>query len=148
MSTWRRKALEQFPSLRREISDPQTTIYGVFFEIGGFYFSQALDEGDDATLRKVFAYAAWCLAQPAQDVSNAAAVAFYEHIFDGRRWDERQRLWPFLQTAVVYEVASVWEWCLPADRMEEIRRRFPRAFPVKKEPVAKKRRRRRGSRRK
>jgi hypothetical protein len=83
MSTWRRKAIETFPDLRQEFEKPSISIYGVFFEL----LPRVRDvhaRGDTAELHRICDFARWCFEQEHGDLSNAAAVAFNEHLVDER----------------------------------------------------------------
>ena len=88
MSEWRRKAVADFPEYRAEIEHAQSA-HGVFFE-----FLPALQDAyrtvppQEARIRRIYAYARWCL-EPArhQDVRGAAMASFFEHLPDfGPAW--------------------------------------------------------------
>ena len=79
MSVWRRKALELFPELKDELTDPDNTPYRVFSELVP-RCRKAHAQKDEEMLKKIYGYAAWCARQPAKDLWNAAGVSFYEHI--------------------------------------------------------------------
>lgn len=81
MSTWRRKAIETFPDLRREFEQSDTTIYQVFFQLLP-RVRDAHAGTDTKELQRIYDFAAWCFHQTADDLRNAAAVAFYEHLVD------------------------------------------------------------------
>jgi len=82
MSAWRRKAIEAFPDLRGEFQAPDTTIYQVFFELLP-RVRAAHARGDKSELQRIYNFARWCFQQQqAEDLQNAAAVAFYEHLVD------------------------------------------------------------------
>ena len=81
MSTWRRKAIEAFPDLSRDFEDPETSIYMVFFELLP-RVRAAHNRGDTVELERIYDFAHWCSRQKAQDLWNAAGVAFYEHLVD------------------------------------------------------------------
>jgi hypothetical protein len=108
MARWRRRALDDFPELRRDLSSSGYSIYWLFFELLSMA-RKALREGDDDTLRRIFEYAEWCLMQRRnKEPSNAAAVAFYEHIFD----QKDRATWPatvdYLSPDVIRNVAMLW----------------------------------------
>jgi hypothetical protein len=81
VATWRRNAIESFPALRRKLNDPHFTIYMLFFELLPMS-REARRKGETKTLQSIYGFAAWCAAQPTSDINTAAAVAFYEHLFD------------------------------------------------------------------
>jgi hypothetical protein len=90
MSVWRRKAIETFPQLRQEFARPETTIHGVFFEL----LDRARDahsRSDEELLGRIYGFAHWCFRQRADDLCNAAGVAFFEHLVDGPFLDEIPR---------------------------------------------------------
>jgi hypothetical protein len=92
MSTWRRKAIQIFPDLRQEFEKPGFNIYGVFFELLP-RVRDAHARDDMAELRRIYGFARWCFEQEHGDLSNAAAVAFYEHLVDERGTREEIPRW-------------------------------------------------------
>ncbi|HBI44943.1 MAG TPA: hypothetical protein DDY78_19120 [Planctomycetales bacterium] len=82
---------------------------------------EAHQKGDTEMLRRIYGYAEWCLEQKAKDLWNAAAVAFYEHLFDSHRslWDQFVR---WLSPRVVADCWGLWEWRLSAEELAEVRR--------------------------
>jgi hypothetical protein len=82
MSEWRRRAVESFSDLRLELHEHNFTLYQLFFELLP-RVRQAHRAGDVAQLAAIYGFAGWCFSHP--DLQNAAAVAFYEHLFD-ERW--------------------------------------------------------------
>ena len=81
MSKWRRKAIESFPDLRRDFEQPDATIYQVFFDLLP-RVQAAHSRNDTQELKRIYDFARWCFHQKADDLWNAAAVAFYEHLVD------------------------------------------------------------------
>ncbi|MDX1992662.1 MAG: hypothetical protein SF029_09740, partial [bacterium] len=81
MAAWRRKALEAFPDLKTSLNDSQYSPYSLFSDLLPRWRS-AHDTGDETTLEAIYDYAAWCMAQSASELWNAAGVSFYEHLFD------------------------------------------------------------------
>lgn len=81
MSTWRKKAIECLPEDKKDLESPDTNIYTTFG-----YMLDALRtahlNNDHEKLKKIYAFAAWCLKQKEKDLWNAAGVAFYEHLGD------------------------------------------------------------------
>jgi hypothetical protein len=87
MATWRRRAIKAFPDLRDDLNQPDYTIYRLFFDLLPGV-REAHRASDEDRLGSIYEFAEWCARQKAQPLSNAAGVAFYEHIFD-ERW-----MWP------------------------------------------------------
>ena len=79
MSTWRQKAIDCLPELRKEFEKPETSIYDVFFEILPATI-EAHKNKDISRLKKYYAFAEWCFRQKEKDLWNSAGVAFYEHL--------------------------------------------------------------------
>jgi hypothetical protein len=69
--------------LRHEFERPSISIYGVFFELLP-RVREAHERGDTAELQRIYDFARWSFEQQHGDLSNAAAVAFYEHLVDER----------------------------------------------------------------
>ena len=103
MESWRTKAIEFFPELRdlvQKQATPLTLWTELYLVLVRFY-----DEGpiDDDQIRKVYAYARWCLVQPntesvETDASSAAAVGFVESIPLNRRICEDLHRWVSAET--------------------------------------------------
>jgi len=79
MSKWRQKAINCFPELKQDFEDPETSIYGVFFEILPALI-EAHKKQDTERIEKIYGFAEWCFKQ--KELWNAAGVAFYEHLVD------------------------------------------------------------------
>lgn len=122
MARWRRRALDDFPELRRDLTSAGFSIYQLFFELLPMA-RKAHQAGDDATLHRVLKYAEWCLNQRRnQEPSNAAAVAFYEHIFqhtDRAKWPEIVAL---LSPNVIWMVSTLWSLFHDEQELIEIKR--------------------------
>ena len=119
MSAWRRRALSAFPSLRRELQNHEYSYYQLFFDLLPLA-REAHASGDEALLDAVYGFAAWCLCQRrrAGDLANAAAVAFYEHLFDQRQEDWATAL-SRLSNDVINECLPLWD-----ERWPQLERRF------------------------
>jgi hypothetical protein len=102
--------LELFPELRRDLTGRDFTVYSLFFELKP-RLREALDSGDEGLVRRIFVFAEWCAAQTAQELWNAAGVAFYEHLFDYPAYSER--MVPWLSPRVVYQHWGLWEAMVP-----------------------------------
>ena len=117
---WRARALASFPELREELEDESDifSIYILFSELEDMVRTAHRD-GDDDMLRRIYGYASWARGQPDDDIQNAAAVSFYEHLFD-QKW-MRPLVIPWINSAIVRDYLGLWEsMLLPAD-LEEVR---------------------------
>ena len=106
MAVWRRRALELFPQLRRDLQSRDYSVYLLFFDLKPM-LRVAHDADDTEELRRIYGFAEWCSRQTAKDLWNAAGVAFYEHLFDYPEYSER--VIPWLSPRVVYYHWSLWE---------------------------------------
>ena len=79
---------------------------------------EAHDENDDETLRRIYGFAEWCFSQTAEDLYNAAGVAFYEHLFDQKRY--WSKVVPWLSPKVVHECQPLWQARLEAAEMRDV----------------------------
>lgn len=77
MAAWRKKALKEFPQIRKEINNRKFTIYFLFYELLD-KLEEAHRSNDSKTLKKIYEFAKWCLNQKSQHIWNAAGVVFYE----------------------------------------------------------------------
>jgi hypothetical protein len=118
MAVWRRRVLELFPDLRREFQRRQCSICSVFFHLLPLV-REAHDTGDVDLARRIFSFAEWCLDQKGGEVSNASAVAFYEHLFDEKPY------WPlvipWLSRNAIEGCWPLWEFRLPPEELAELR---------------------------
>src|SRR5437764_3802833 len=106
MAAWRRRALELFPQLRQPLQRRDYSIYMLYFDLLPMV-REAHDADDTALLRQIYGFAAWCLEQKAKDLSNAAGVAFYEHLFDDRRYGKQ--VIPWLAPGILDTCWPLWE---------------------------------------
>jgi hypothetical protein len=113
MSVWRRKAIESFPELRRELNDRDEipTVYSLWFELLELW-RNAHRSGNDETLNRVYGYAEWCYQQRAEDLWNSTAVCFYEHGLDEGGWETVLRR---LSDATIADLWGLWEVMSDAD---------------------------------
>jgi hypothetical protein len=81
MSTWRKKAIEISPELRKDFEDPDFEIYSVFSELLTI-LENSFKAKDLEKIENIFSYAEWCFRQKEQKLWNAAGVSFYEHLGD------------------------------------------------------------------
>lgn len=106
MVQWRRRASELFPQLRQQLNTPAYSVYSVFGDLKPM-LRNAHDAENTELLRRIYAFAEWCSQQPDNDLSNAAGVAFYEHLFDIPGYDEQ--IVPWLSPQVVYAHWQLWK---------------------------------------
>lgn len=118
MAVWRRRALEAFPQLRRDLNRGDYTVYALFFDL--LPMARAAHEAeDDDMLRRIYAYAEWCARQTAKDLWNAAGVCFYEHLFDLP--DAVRQVIPWLSPFAVFTHWGLFEWMVPAAMWLKVR---------------------------
>jgi hypothetical protein len=118
MAAWRRIAIERFPRLRCELNDRRYTIYCLYFDLLPMV-REAHDGSDTRTLRHIYDFAEWCLAQRNEELWNATAVAFYKHLFDRR--DQWQSVLPWLSDKVIKDCWGLWELRLPDEELRRLR---------------------------
>jgi hypothetical protein len=106
MAAWRRRALELFPNLRRDLTAADYSVYSLFFDLKPL-LRQAFDREDTNLVRNIFGFAEWCAGQTAPSLWNAAGVAFYEHLFDFPAYSERIVSW--LSPSIVFTHWGLWE---------------------------------------
>jgi hypothetical protein len=113
MSVWRRKAIESFPELRRELNDGDeiATVYSLWRDLL-WLWRDAHRNGNDELLDRIYAYADWCYRQRAEDLWNSTAVSFYEHILDEGDWE---KVLPRLSDATISDMWGLWEVMSNAD---------------------------------
>jgi hypothetical protein len=64
--------------------------------------------GDEDALRRAYAFAQWCHHQRrGSSLWNAAAVSFYEHLFDD--WSIREDVASWLSPTVRRDIMPLWE---------------------------------------
>src|SRR3954466_12688721 len=95
MSAWRREAADRLPELWYD-EEARESIYLFFFEVLPFVVG-AHRSGDEDALRRGYGFAQWCFEQGGE-LENAAAVAFYEHLFDS--WDLCSDVLPWLDPLI------------------------------------------------
>jgi hypothetical protein len=119
VSAWRRRAIEAFPELAAELNRPDASLYVLFAELLPRVRDAHL-AGDKAALDAIYGFASWCFRQRGGDVSNAAGVGFYEHLFDSH-----PRIWPDvlrrLEPTTIRDVMPLWEAMLRPDTLERVR---------------------------
>ena len=113
MASWRRRAIEQFPTLRDELNGKQYTIYQLFADLL-VEVREAHRANDSARLSTVYDFAEWCARQRAKPLWNAAGVSFYEHLFREPWMRDAAAAW--LPADIRSDCLGLWELSLaPAD---------------------------------
>jgi hypothetical protein len=120
VSAWRRKALEFLPELRREVNRKPYTVYWLFFMLLP-KARRAHAEQDLNTLHRIYGFAEWCMRQRTIEPGNAAAVCFYEHLFDGTGQEYWNEIAQLLSPEVVEVAWPLWEFRLSPARFRELR---------------------------
>jgi hypothetical protein len=80
-SMWREKASLLFPELSEELQDAAYSIYQLFFDLLPL-FRDSVATTNSQRVHNIMEFAAFAFRDGDRDVENAAAVAFYEHLFD------------------------------------------------------------------
>jgi hypothetical protein len=90
MSRWRRVALEQVPSCKRDIEEawsPMSMWIELHDSLENAYES---DPPDEVVIREIYGYALWCWRKSKNDdLETAVACAFFEwrwRLANNRRW--------------------------------------------------------------
>jgi hypothetical protein len=73
------------------------SVYHVFFALLPLVREAHCAANNDLLLRG-YAFAEWCAQHQSKDLSNAAGVAFYEHLFDGGQSSEEVVPWLTAET--------------------------------------------------
>jgi hypothetical protein len=127
MATWRRKALELFPDLRTTVESPETSVMLLFFDLCG-EVRRAHRDNDEPRLRAIYTFAEWCAHQPRKELWNAAALGFYEHVFDEPSL--REKVAPWLPDDLRSEYESLWAFMLEPSEFAEVKRILKRTPPI------------------
>src|SRR5215217_5955871 len=83
MTRWRKEAFDRLPELRRKLQEEKSA-YGFFHEVVNALESAHLRREDDM-IRRIYAYANWCLQAPrgkdsSDDMLTIMAVSFFESL--------------------------------------------------------------------
>jgi len=78
MSAWRRQALEQLPECRRIIESADNPM-ALWIELLGAC-EDAYQKQSEDSIRRFYGFARWCWQSKIDEVVNAVACAFYEHL--------------------------------------------------------------------
>jgi hypothetical protein len=94
---WRALAIRQFPEHEEFVSskDEEYGIYNLFFQLRG-QFTEAIARSDVETAMRILEFSSRCLrsklASDGEDISVAAGVSLFEHIFA----DSPRERWPII----------------------------------------------------
>lgn len=95
MSTWRRKAVEILPELRKKIEFAENPI-SLWIELR-LEFDQYANKGCWDDCLRILKFASWCISDESgrlpNDTSTAVGVGFYEHLAENRDWWTRFNSW-------------------------------------------------------
>jgi hypothetical protein len=118
VSAWRRRAIEAFPELRRELDAKGEvfSVYALWFELLPLA-REAHRENNEDLLHRIYDFAEWC-DRHGGELSNAVGVSFYEHLFD-ERW-MRPLVVPWLTGKIIRNVWPLWEARLSPEEMREV----------------------------
>ncbi|MBI2654225.1 hypothetical protein HYX02_05450 [Candidatus Woesearchaeota archaeon] len=114
MVKWKKKALELFPNLKIEIKEG---IYSLFFELLPSV-REAHKQNNKDELNKIYGFAEWCFNQKSHYYSNAAAVAFYEHLVD--RDDTIKHLPYWVKPNDFKDLLDLFKWRLEKSKKKYI----------------------------
>ena len=121
MSAWREKAMEILPEYKKDFEQPGTSIYEVFAHMFGELI-RAHQANNTDRLKKIYAFAEWCLHQKAKDIWNAAGVSFYEHLGDHPEILEAMPHW--VKPNVYEQVKGLLEIRLTEKEMKQLDKSF------------------------
>jgi hypothetical protein len=107
------------PEARAALGDPEFSIHHLFFELLPDARA-AHDAGDHEALSAIYEFAAWAFDQ--RDLSNAAAVSFYEHLFDGTPVVHWKAVAEHIPSRIARDIGPLWRMRLGDDRLQVLRR--------------------------
>jgi hypothetical protein len=109
MSTWRRNAIEILPQCRQELQASDANLYTVFREMKPFLLRAHIAQ-NLSLLKKIYAFAEWCMRQKAPHIRNAAGVGFYEHLVDDP--ETMQAISRWVKKDIYLEIRNLLEYRL------------------------------------
>ena len=114
MSTWRQKAIECAPELKREFESSDLTP-SVFMELLPITRQAHIDKDNDR-LEKIYSYAEWCSCQKDEKLWNAAGVSFYEHLGDDEETFSGFTSW--IKKEIYFEIRDLLNHRMDDDKMK------------------------------
>jgi hypothetical protein len=121
MSAWRQKAISCLPELRKDFENPETSIYGVFFEMLPALV-EAHKQNDTDRLQNIYDYAEWCFKRKEKDLWNAAGIAFYEHLADYE--ETRYEIPKWVKYEIYKEIRGLLELRIAKEFILELDKRY------------------------
>ena len=121
MSTWREKAIEILPGLKKEFNRKDLSIYDVFIELLPATVDAHKQKNKDL-LKKYYGYAKWCLQQKEKQLWNAAGVAFYEELGDYAEIFSELHLW--IDREVYSQIKELLQSRLSAEKFPALDKHF------------------------
>jgi hypothetical protein len=114
MSTWRQKAIDIAPELKKDFQDPDLSPYTVFSALLDLLL-QAHRDNNSTRIEKIYDYAGWCFRQKNQTLWNAAGVSFYEHLGDNELVFSQCTKW--LKKDIYFDVRDLLALRLGEDKL-------------------------------
>jgi hypothetical protein len=114
---WTELASDLFPTLQEELTEPNSSLYDFLTSLDQLR-TVAQSSRDRELLARIYFFCEWCLVHPDREIWNAAAVGFWEHLFDD--WLARFHAIPYLSPRVIADIWPLWEWRLSADQLVEV----------------------------
>lgn len=123
---WRERAASSFSTLKTDIFDPDYSVSLLFFDLLPM-LRIAHRNGDLEMQRRIYEFAEWCFLQDDEELSNAAGVAFYEHLFDDREhWEDIVARLPL---SIIEGCWILWNAHLPFWKLWRLRTLCQARFP-------------------
>jgi 16S rRNA A1518/A1519 N6-dimethyltransferase RsmA/KsgA/DIM1 with predicted DNA glycosylase/AP lyase activity len=117
MSTWRRKAIECLPDMKKEIEKKDFSIYEVFSALLDETVKAHRDK-DYTQLRKYYDFAEWCFQQKEKALWNAAGVSFYEHLGNQQETAQDMPIW--VKKSIYIQIKGLLEFHLGDEKAKKI----------------------------
>jgi len=127
MSAWRRKTVELFPNLERDLNN-QFTPYTVFMHLR-MRCRDAHKRGDEAELSKIYGFAEWCHRHKAKDLWNAAGVSFYEHL--GDKEITRQNIPQYVKPDIFEDISGLLQWQMGNSKFAKLKSEYEKHHKIK-----------------
>lgn len=124
MSSWRRKAIEAAPELKKELETVANPMQA-WIELHSFFENLNFDE-DPKAVSRIMDYARWCISEKAgklpSDTSTAVWCAFYEHL------PQKRENWGYFKTWFTRDefesLKGAFSYFLQDHELEDLSREF------------------------